>query len=218
MDRVHEAVDVDDSNRLDTAFVTLAGRATHVLFGQRGKNIAERADPFAHRQDIAPWHDQLGGIPVQLERRNALGAATAEDVTETLGGDQRRLDPFTFEDGVGRHGGAMPERGDLGAVDAGLPQSVDHAIEKCRRRGGDLADTLLAGLQVDLDDVGESATDVGADDPATIGHLVSPCLALASCGQFAAIPPPARRVARGPGQAALLLSAERLVRRVTGRT
>jgi hypothetical protein len=146
-------------------FLIIRRRALHVFLRERRDDLAVWTDALAHHQHVAPRHDQFGRIPVELESGNALGAAAAEHVAKALGGDQRGLDAFALENGVGGDRGAVAERERLLAANAGARQAVDHAVEEGGWRRCNLADPLLAGLQIDPDHIGECTADVGADHP-----------------------------------------------------
>ena len=163
--RIHERIHVHHGDRLDAALFDHPCCALYVFLGKRRDDLAVRTDTLAHHQHVAPRHDQFGRIPIELESGNALGAAAAEHIAKALGGDQRGLDAFALENGVGGNRGAVSKRERLLTAYAGARQAIDHAVEEGRRRRGDLADPLLAGLQIDPDHIGERTADIGADHP-----------------------------------------------------
>jgi len=94
-------------------------------------------------------------------QRGAVGAGDGQDIAEALGGDEARLDPFAFGQGVDDDGRAVDEESGVGHVEARLVQRVFHADGKVVGRGRSFGQADLPRGLVQIDQVGERPTDVG---------------------------------------------------------
>jgi len=85
--RVHERIDVDHGHGLHPALANNPRGAPHVVLVELRHYLTVGADALAHDQHVTARDDQLGRVPIELERRDALGPPAAQHVAEALGGD-----------------------------------------------------------------------------------------------------------------------------------
>ena len=129
-------------------------------------HMAARIDAFLHRdpQAALDQHRRLG--PGQVVEARHAQVADFQHVAEAGGGDQPGPRALQFQDGVGRHRGAVQDLGDVVAQDAGFGQhradALDNGagvvVDRGRHLPGD--DGTVVGQE---HDVGEGAADVDAE-------------------------------------------------------
>ena len=99
---------------------------------------------------------------------DARGASEPQEIGESLGGHERDRRAGPLQDDVGGQGRPVHEAGDVGGVDARVVEHLRHttedAVDRVRRRGGDLGGVHRARA-VGEDEVGERAADVGREHP-----------------------------------------------------
>src|SRR6185503_13073232 len=177
-----------DRDRLYALAEQLADRGLGFLLVELDHDFAEAVDALGDAADQALRHDRrgLGGLRKMHHLADvapAVAARAAHDVDRVLvaaRGDEADPGAALLDDGVGAHGRAVRQEGDIAAELAELEaerlgaraERVHHAAREVRRRRGHLGGEELAGAVHDRA-VGERAADVDADQVAHFAILAA---------------------------------------------
>ena len=133
---VPETEEKVDGNRLDVLLLQACDRPPGVILVQRCLHVAEiveaLGDLFGERLRRQQGRFDVVGIR-QVLRRRLRPAAPFIDCPETAGDQQTRARAPVFQNGVGRHGGAVNQKLDPARVDSGLEQLVERIHHRRRR-------------------------------------------------------------------------------------
>ena len=105
-------------------------------------------------------HERCRLRVIQVVNIRAIRAADLQDIAESVGRDQRRLDAFAFGQRVDNDRRAVHEEVRDGEVQTRLLDSVDDAGRIIRRSRGCLGDPDRPGLIVEVHQVRKGAADV----------------------------------------------------------
>ena len=145
-----------------------------VLFGpvpvERHQHPAGRVHPLVHLDH--PLVQQLGQDDVAGEQLRPVLVADAQGVAEAAGDDQERPFAGSFEQSVGGHGGAHPDRADAarrdGRIRAETEQGADAVHGRVRVALRVFGEELAGGeraVRPPGDDIGEGAAPVDPELP-----------------------------------------------------
>ena len=164
--RVGERVEKADRNRLDVLRQKLLHRALGVGRIERRLDAAVRVDPLVHGGAKVALDQGRRFFPAQVVKPRHAQRADVEHVAKAGGPDEARARAFALQDRVGADGRAVPDLGQVFAVDRRLREHVGEAVDDGAGVVVDARRNLLRMQEPvarQKDDVGESAADVDAD-------------------------------------------------------
>jgi hypothetical protein len=182
-----------DHHRLDPFLSQAAHRRAHLVDRERFQHRALGVEPLAHLEAPASGHQGRRLLEVHVVEPGADLAADLQDVAEAPGHEHAHARDLALDDGVGRHGRGVDDRGHVAALgpafrEAAL-QRAHETLGRILRRGQHLDHPHPAGPGVHEGGVGESAADVDADSHGPLrasAHRVASPTALALTSEVAA--------------------------------
>ena len=164
-------MDEADRHRLVGLLTDSSDQGAGAVLVEGHEHLASRVQALGHHVSIGSLDERRRQHDVEVVLLEARLRSRLDHVTETVGRDQCRLRPSTFDQRVGGECRAMDDLLDVAQVDAFLCGDLGNTVENAELRrlvgGEDLRrgiDGSGGALGVELhDDVGERAADVGAD-------------------------------------------------------
>jgi hypothetical protein len=146
------------------------------LLVEGAEDVSRGVDALGDLKSEGPGHQGLGPVGEPVVELRPVLAADLQHIAEAFGGDEGRLRPAVFEEGVRGHGRAVDDPLDLTKGDpqalAQLMEAREHAEIRGPRRGDFQIDQTL-GVYVEEDEVGERPAHVDADLHAHGGRSLS---------------------------------------------
>ena len=169
---------------LDAELLHLVERGGDRILRQWHEHGAIRFEPLGNFEAQLLRH-QGGQLRRHVEAVEvaAVLAPNGEGIAESLCGDERHAGELALDDGVGRHGRAVHQVGDLVPAQADGRERRVHAGHGLARHAAHLGRAVEITLRVDGHHVGEGAADIDADLPG-FGHGVM-CSPVAKAGTAA---------------------------------
>jgi hypothetical protein len=175
-----------DRDRLDALLEQSPDCLLGVGRGERALHPAGRVEPLVDRDPQMTRHQYRRLLPGHVVETRHAQRADLQNVAEALSCDQAGPGALALQDGIGRHGRAVPDLRDLGRSEPAGPQDLAEAGHDRTRiivdRGRDLLG-LERAVGAQHDDVGERAADVDADP--NRAHELRSCVrygSRATCG------------------------------------
>ena len=135
-------VEQADGDRLDTGLAQPRRDRAHLVRRRADGSPSRRRQPLAHLEAQAPRHERRRACARTVVHVRDAQAPQLEHVAEARGRDERGQRAALLEHGVRRHGRAVHDARDRGAV--GEPDRVDDGSVVVRRRREELADRRAA--------------------------------------------------------------------------
>src|SRR5204863_2810625 len=124
----------------------------YVGIAKRPDDLARRADALGDLEAVLARYERLGVVGLQVVDLGPRLAADLQQVLEAGGGDERDLAAAPLDQGVGRHRGAVGEKGET-ALGHKRAQPLQDGARGIVGRGGNLVRARLAGLLVHQEEV-----------------------------------------------------------------
>ena len=164
--RIGVGVEQADGHGLDATVQHGLGGAFDGGGVEGAQDFAAEVEAFADLKAVLALHEGWRLFVVEVVKAGGTVASEFEDIAEALGGDEGHVGALFLDDGVGGHGEAVADLGDLRGVDAELVDAGTDAPEDGAAvvvgGAGDLAGEDAAVVAEEYD-VGEGAADVDAD-------------------------------------------------------
>ena len=169
--RIGVGIDEDNRQGLRPRIAQAGCHCADLFRVDRRANAAIGQGAFGHfHPHVALDHgDEIAGQPPGVA---AITPAHFQRVAKAGRGDQADAGAFAFEQRIGAHRGAVHDGAEIGHRPE-LPQAFQKPHRLIAAIGRHLAGLELAGIGVEIEQIGERAADIDANHRAG-GHAVSP--------------------------------------------